>query len=107
MWFRFKRISVNQGLGEISFSEHVFMNSLGDGKQKGLTKFADNRKGGASVVPKSSKRLLKLKLHEKNRRVFNKEKHKVLHLARRNQLLRCRMGNNCLGGQERERIPGL
>ena len=53
MCFRFKPISVNQGLGEI-FSEHIFMNGLGDGKQKVLIKSADNRKGGASDMPKSS-----------------------------------------------------
>lgn len=54
MWFRFKPISVNQGLGEIFFSEHIFMNILGDGKQKVHIKCADNRKGGASDMPKSS-----------------------------------------------------
>lgn len=54
MWFRFKPISANRGSGEISFSEHIFMSSLGDGKQKVLVKFADNRKGGASDMPKSS-----------------------------------------------------
>jgi len=52
--FRIKPVSVNQHLGEISFSEDIFMNSLGDGNQKVLIKFADNRKGGASDVLKSS-----------------------------------------------------
>lgn len=65
MCFRFKPTSVNQGLGEISFSELIFMNSLGDGKQKVLIKSADNRKGGASDMLKSSEWSSKLKLHKK------------------------------------------
>lgn len=31
--FKFKLVPVNQGLGEIIFTECIFMNSLGDGKQ--------------------------------------------------------------------------
>lgn len=59
-------MSVNQGLGEISFCEYIFMNSLGDGKHKVLIKSADNRKGGVLDVLKSPKWSWKLKLHEKN-----------------------------------------
>uniref|UniRef100_A0A674JM42 Reverse transcriptase domain-containing protein n=1 Tax=Terrapene triunguis TaxID=2587831 RepID=A0A674JM42_9SAUR len=82
---------------------NIFINDLDNGIESTLIKFADDTKlgGVASALEdriKIQNDLDKLeKWSEVNGMKFNKDKCKVLHLGRNNQLHTYKMGNDCLG----------
>ncbi|CAM5094356.1 unnamed protein product [Natator depressus] len=98
-------------LGLVLFN--IFINDLDNGIESILIKFVDNTKlgGVASALEdriKIQNDLDKLeKWSEVNRMKFNKDKCKVLHLGRNNQLHTFKMGNDCLGRSTAERDLGV
>ncbi|CAM5129309.1 unnamed protein product [Eretmochelys imbricata] len=98
-------------LGPVLFS--IFISDLDNGTESTLIKFEDTTKlgGVASGLEERIKiqnDLDKLeKWTEVNRMKFNKDKCKVLHLGRNNQLHTYKMGNDCLGRSTVERDLGV
>ncbi|CAM5077495.1 unnamed protein product [Natator depressus] len=92
---------------------NIFINDLDNGIQSTLIKFASYIKlGGVSSALedriKIQNDLGKMeKWSEVNRMKFNKEKCKVPHLGRNNQLHTYKMGNDCLGSSTAERDLGV
>ncbi|CAM4661769.1 unnamed protein product [Lepidochelys olivacea] len=92
---------------------NIFISDLDNGTECTLTKFENDIKLGGVVSAledriKIQNDLDKLeKWSEVNRMKFNKDKCKVLHLRRNNQLHTYKMGNDCLGRSTEERDLGV
>ncbi|CAM5162260.1 unnamed protein product [Natator depressus] len=98
-------------LGPVLFN--IFINYLDNGLESTLIKFADDTKlGGVASALKDritiQNDLDKLeKWCEVNRMKFSKDKCKVLHLGRNNQLHRYKMRNDCVGRSSVEKDLGV
>uniref|UniRef100_A0A8C4Y200 Macro domain-containing protein n=1 Tax=Gopherus evgoodei TaxID=1825980 RepID=A0A8C4Y200_9SAUR len=105
------RVLQGSVLGLVLFN--IFIIDLDNGIDSTLTKFADDTKlGGVASALEDRIKIQndpdKLeKWSEVNRMKFNKDKCKVLHLARNNQLYTYKMGNDCLGRSTAERDLGI
>ncbi|CAM5092187.1 unnamed protein product [Eretmochelys imbricata] len=98
-------------LGPVLFN--IFISDLDNGIESTLIKFADDTKLGG--VANALEHMIKIqndldkleKCSEIIRMKFNKNKCKVLHLGRNNQLHTYKMGNDCLGSNTVERDLGV
>uniref|UniRef100_A0A803TVT0 Reverse transcriptase domain-containing protein n=1 Tax=Anolis carolinensis TaxID=28377 RepID=A0A803TVT0_ANOCA len=98
-------------LGPVLFN--IFINDLDKGLEGTIIKFADDTKlGGIANTPEDKTRIQNdfdrlERRAETNKMKFNRDKCKILHFGRKNEMQRYRMGDPCLDSSMSEKDLGV